>query len=84
MPAISQPHLQLPWLLLALPQPLLAPPLPLSLLLPQLPSSLLPQLPFPLPLSIAAALWLIVWLQQRAVAVDTMFKLVREREVYFR
>ncbi len=34
--------------------------------------------------AIAAALWLIVWLQWRAVAADTMVKWVREQEVYFR
>ncbi len=34
--------------------------------------------------AIAAALWLIVRLQRRAVAADTMVKLVREQEVYFR
>ncbi len=34
--------------------------------------------------SIAAGLWLILWLQWRAVAADTMVKLVREQEVYFR
>ncbi len=33
--------------------------------------------------AIAAALWLIVWLQQRMVAADNMVKLVREQEVYF-
>ncbi len=50
----------------------------------QLPFPSSPQLPFPLPLSIAAALCLIVQLQRRAVAADTMVKLVREQEVYFR
>jgi hypothetical protein len=34
--------------------------------------------------AIAAALWLIVQLQRRTVAADTMVKLVREQEVYFR
>ncbi len=34
--------------------------------------------------AIAAALWLIVQLEQRMVAADTMVKLVREREVFFR
>jgi hypothetical protein len=34
--------------------------------------------------AIAAALWFIVWLQRRTVAADTMVKLVREQEVYFR
>ncbi len=61
-----------------------APPLPPLLLPPGLPSQSSPQLSFPSPLSIAAALWLIVLLQQRAVAMDTMVKLVREQEVYFR
>ncbi len=43
-----------------------------------------PQSPFPSLLSIAAALWLIVRLQRRVVAADTMVELVREQEVYFR
>jgi hypothetical protein len=34
--------------------------------------------------TIAAALWLFVRLQWRAVAADTMVKLVREQEVYLR
>jgi hypothetical protein len=34
--------------------------------------------------AIAAALWLFVRLQQRAVAADTMVKLVREQELYLR
>jgi hypothetical protein len=34
--------------------------------------------------AIPAALWLIVCLQRRTVAADTMVKLVREQEVYFR
>ena len=34
--------------------------------------------------TIAAAFWLIVQLQWRTVAVDSMVKLAREQEVYFR
>jgi hypothetical protein len=81
--AISQPHLPPPRPLSAPPRPLSAPPSSPSLLPPRLPSLSSPQSPFPSPLSIAAALWLIVRLQRRRVAADTMVKSVREREVYF-